>query len=163
MLLNPEKNEYISKYDYGSKLEYNSSDYDNYFKTIHKEVCDPSNNYIKVFWQKDTSFHIPKVLVSIFFFHPFLRPNYHENSNTKLNYNKNGYLFFVLLYFAYIRRAITEQLSDAFRAGGNFFKIGYNEAFRGLTLFIFSDKVKKALEIINNIISNETNFKSELG
>ena len=54
MLLNPKKNDFISKYDYNSDLEYNSSDYDNYFKTIHKEISDVNDNYLKVFWQKDT-------------------------------------------------------------------------------------------------------------
>jgi len=166
MLLNPEKNLFISNYDYNSELEYNSSDYDNYFKTIHKEISDVNDNYLKVFWQKDTSFHIPKVLVSIYFFHPFLRPNFHDyaNVNEKLKNKNNDKLFFeYLLYLEYIKRAIKEQLADAFRAGGNFFSIGRTEVFRGLEIFIFSDKVKTSLDIINNIISNETNFISELG
>ena len=66
MLLNPEKNDFISKYDYNSDLDYNSSDYDNYFLTIHKEISDVNDNYLKVFWQKDTSFHIPKIFLTIY-------------------------------------------------------------------------------------------------
>ena len=157
-LLNPEKNDFISKYDYNSDLEYNSSDYDNYFKTIHKEISDANDNYLKVFWQKDTSFHIPKVFISIYFFHPFLRPNY-----DKLNSKKNDKLVFeFLLYIFYIRREIIEQLADAFRAGGNFFNMFYGEVSRNLNLYIYSDQVNKSLNIIKNIIYNSTHFKSEM-
>ena len=164
-LLNPEKNDFISKYDYNSDLEYNSSDYDNYFKTIHKEISDVNDNYLKVFWQKDTSFHIPKIFLTIYFFHPFLRPNFHDELNTYKNFtfNNNDKLYFEYkLFIYYMIRAISEQLADAFRAGGNYFSLTYTEAYNCLNLFIFSDLVHKSLNIIKNIIFNQTNFISEL-
>ena len=38
----------------------------------------------------------------------------------------------------------------------------YDMAYKGINLFIFSDKAKKALNIIRNIISNQTNFEIKL-
>ena len=165
MFFNQEKNEYLSKYNDNSYLEYNSDDYEKYFKTTHEEISNTEDNYLKVFFHKDTSFHIPKVYASLYFFHPFYRPNFVDQSNKNNIYNnyKNQKLFFeYLLYFAYMKRAIQEKLSDVFRAGGQLSRIEFNEIFFSIDLFIFSDKVKDILNIINNIIYNQTNFKSEL-
>ena len=161
MLVSPKENEFISDYDYNSELEYNSSNYDDYFKMNYEEINDKSNNYLKVFLQKDTSFHIPKVYIIIFFFHPFLRPNFQDeqNYNETFHTSKNSRLYFeYYIYHSYIAREIKEQLADAFRAGGNYYTMLYDVAYRGINLFIFSDKAKKALNIIRNIISNQTNF-----
>ena len=96
MLVNPKENEFISKYDYNSESEYNSSNYDDYFNLTYEEINDKSNKYLKVFLQKDTTFHIPKVLIMIFFFHPFLRSNFHDEQNYKETFHtsKNSRLYF---------------------------------------------------------------------
>ena len=163
-LLHPEKNEYISEYNYNSELEYNPNDKEDYYKNTHDQISDESDNYIKVFWKKDTSFHIPKIATSIYFFHPFLRPNFRDENLDDIFYaQKNHEIFFnYILYHAYIKRAITEKLADAFCAGGNTYFMNFNEVFSYIDLFIFSDKAKKAMEVIKNIIYNQTEFISEL-
>ena len=55
-----------------------------------------------------------------------------------------------------------EQLSDVYRAGGEKFELTYNENFFEFYLTIFSDKAEKAMNIINNILHNQTKFNSEL-
>ena len=166
ILLNPKKNEFISKYDYNSYLEYNSSDYENFFNTTFEEISESSDNYLKVFYKKDTSFRIPKVCITIYLFHPFLRPNFDKKSNNGDLFNKNDQLFFeYLLYLAYIKRSVAELLSDAFRAGGELSKFFFDEKFGSIEFFIYSDTVQKILNIINDIINskiNQTDFKSEI-
>mgnify|MGYP002626282752 CR=1 FL=1 len=163
MLLNPEKNEFISKYDYNSELEYNSEDYDNYFSNPFKEINDASDDYLKVFWKKDTSFHVPKVSIDIAYFHPFWRPNFKEELNTNDEANKNDILFFeYLLYSVYIERAINERLADFLRTDEENFFIDFNEDYNDIQLLIFSDKVEKVLNIIKDIFNNQTNFISSL-
>ena len=163
-LLHPEKNEYISKYNYNSELEYNPGDIDDYYKNTHDQISDESDNYIKVFWKKDTSFRIPKIASSMFFFHPFLRPNFRDESLDDIFYAQKNHevFFYYILYHAYIKRAITEKLADAFCAGGNTYFMNFNEVFSYIELFIFSDKAKKALDVIKNIVYNQTEFISEL-
>ena len=157
--------EFISGYNYNSDLEHNPDDYDDYFKTIHEEIGNISDNYIKVFWKKDTSFYIPKIYVTLNFFHPFWRPNYSKNSDLSdisNDYRNAKLIFEYLLFVFYMKRIIKEQLADAFRAGGNYFVISINENFPTIELFIFSDKAKQTLDIINNIMNNKTYFISEL-
>ena len=163
ILLNPVENEFISKYNYNSNLNYDPNDIENYFETSFEEISNKSDNYLKVFWEKDTSFHIPKTYISIYFFHPFFRPNFIKESNINNSINKNDKLFFeFFLYVMYIERTIIEKLADAFRAGGNFFTIAFIENFIHLDLFIFSDKVQKILNVIKQIIYDKTTFISEL-
>ena len=165
MLLNPNKNDYISKFNLESNLDYDANDYEKYFTDSFEEINDFSDNYLKIFLKRDTSFHIPKAYITTYFFHPFFRPNFRNYSNIENIYNNtnNDKLYFnILLYMAYIKRAIAEKLSDAFRAGGNFFKLNYNENFFYLDLFLFSDQVLKILNVIKNIIYDKTAFISEL-
>ena len=165
MLLNPNKNDYISKFNLESNLDYDANDYEKYFTDSFEEINDFSDNYLKIFLKRDTSFHIPKAYITTYFFHPFFRPNFRNYSNIKNIYNNtnNDKLYFnILLYMAYIQRAISEKLSDVFRAGGNFFKLNHNENFFYLDLFLFSDQVLKILNVIKNIIYDKTAFISEL-
>ena len=165
MLLNPNKNDYISKFNLESNLDYDANDYEKYFTDSFEEINDFSDNYLKIFLKRDTSFHIPKAYITTYFFHPFFRPNFRNYSNIENIYNNtnNDKLYFnILLYMAYIKRAIAEKLSDAFRAGGNFFKLNYNENFFYLDLFLFSDQVLKILNVIKNIIYDKIAFISEL-
>ena len=153
-LSNPKKNEFLSQYNSNSNLEYNESD----VNATHQEISINSDKYLKVFLRKDTSFHMPKVVTSIYFLHPYLRPNLDNNSqplkNEKLYYD-------ILLYFAYIRRSIIEKLSDAFRAG-NYFYTKFNENTFYFDLFVFSDIVDKCLIIINDILNNQNEFYKTL-
>jgi hypothetical protein len=101
---------------------------------------------------------MPKVVTSIYFLHPYLRPNLDNNSQPL----KNEKLYFdILLYFAYIRRSIIEKLSDAFRAG-NYFYTKFNENTFYFDLFVFSDIVDKCLIIINDILNNQNEFYKTL-
>ena len=159
-LLNPKKNEYISQFDSNSELVYNKEDYDNYFKIRYKEINESSNNYMKVYWKNDTSFHIPKILTTIYFFHPFSRPNLHDDDNQKIKANDRLY-FEYILYFAYIFRSMTEQLADVFRAG-NSFHIEFKENFFVFDLFFYSDIAEKAMDLFNNIICDKDKFMIEL-
>lgn len=155
ILLNPEKNEYISKYNSSSDLEYNPEDYENYFKMPDEEI-GVNNNYLKVFFKKDTSLKTPRIFIKIFFFHPFFRPNCQDiTDSTNLYY---GYL----LFYSYLKLTIEEKLADALRAGGNFFHIFYNENFIYLDIFILSDIAIKVMKIIKNIIYDQDTFISKL-
>ena len=159
-LLNPKKNEYVSQFDSNSELDYNKDDYDNYFKIRYKEINESSNDCLKVYWKRDTSFHIPKILTTIFFFHPFSRPN--QPSIDKYGVKSDDRLYFeYILYFAYIKRALIEQLSDAFRAGNSFY-MEYKENFFVLDLFFYSDINEKAMKVFNNIISDKEKFMTEI-
>ena len=159
-LLNPKKNQYISQFDSNSKLDYYEEDYNNYFKVRYKEVNESSNSCVKVFWKNDTSFHIPKILTTIYCFHPFSRPNQPDNDHSGIKANDRLY-FEYILFFAYIKRAMTEQLADVFRAG-NSFHIEYKENFFLIDLFFYNDIAEKAMKIFNSIISDKDKFMTEL-
>ena len=159
-LLNPKKNEYISQFDSNSTLDYYEEDYNNYFTVRYKEVNESSNNLVKVFWKNDTSFHIPKILTTIYFFHPFSRPNKHSNDTSKIKPNDRLY-FEYILFFAYIKRAMIEQLADVFRAG-NSFQIEFKENFIVFDLFFYSDIAGKAMKLFNNITYDKDKFMTEL-
>ena len=58
--------------------------------------------------------------MNLYFFHPFLRPNFNDSGANNDTYFK------YLLFFAYVKRQIREKLVDAFRAGENNFKIEIN-------------------------------------
>ena len=164
ILLNPEENEFISKYNSSCELDFDPDDYENYFEKPFEEVNNIKDDYTKTFWKKDTSLHIPKIYSKTFFFHPFFRPNWkNETNNDIYNHTKNHkFIFEYLLYFAYINREIKEKLADCFRAGGNYFLIYYNENFIFIDLFLFSDIAKKVFNIVKNIIYNETDFIKKL-
>ena len=160
LLNNPKKNEYISEYNSKDILEYNESDYDYFKNREYKKVGGGSNNnYLKIFLDKDTGFSIPRVVMTIYFFHPFFRSNYNDDSNKK---EKDILFIDFLLYFYYVERAIREKLADAFRAGGNFFHMSFNEDTFYLNLYIYSDKFEKCANVIKDILYNETNIKTEI-
>ena len=155
-LLNPKKNEFISQFDSNSDLEYIASDYEDYFTKSYEEINEQSNNYIKVYWKKDTSFHKPRICATIYFFHPFMRPNRNDSDDSGLKIKDKLY-FEYFLYYAYILRALTEQLADVFRAG-NCFLTDHKENFIYLDLFFYSDIAEKAMSIFNNITSDQNKF-----
>ena len=63
---------------------------------------------------------------------------------------------------SYVKRTIDEKLADAFRAGSNYYYIHFNEDTFFFDFFVFSDKAKQCVVIINDILNNETNFYSAL-
>ena len=164
ILLNMERNEYISKYNSSYELDFDPDDYENYFEKPFEEVNNIKDNYTKTFWKKDTSLHIPKIYSKTFFFHPFFRANWkNETNNDVYNHTENHkFIFKYLLHFAYINREIKEKLADCFRAGGNYFLIYFNENFIFIDLFLFSDIAKKVFNIVKDIIYNETDFIQKL-
>ena len=157
---NPKKNEFISEYDTNTVLDYNKTEDDKFFEIDFIEKSNSSDNYLKLFWKKVTCFHIPKVVITIYFVHPFLRPNFQNDTSTP---SKNDKLYFYfLLYMSYVKRTIDEKLADAFRAGSNHYYIYFNEDSFFVDFFVFSDKAKQCLYIIKNILNNEIDFLKAL-
>ena len=104
-----------------------------------------SDNLVKFYWLKDTSFKLPKVYVIFYFFHPFHRPN------SKTEEEKDKIFFHLMLYLSYIQREIELQLSDAKRAGNNF-KIGFVENYLFLNVMAYSDVIENILNIVKKRI-----------
>ena len=156
---NPKENQFISKFDKNTELEYHPDEINNFFKVTHKELNE-STNYLKVFLRNVTIFQVPKVCVTIYFMHPFLRPNFTNDKNTP---SKNDKLYFeMLLYMTYIERSIDERLDDALRDGGNYYFIDFNENTFYIDFYAYSDIIKPCLEIIKDIVNNVTNFYNAL-
>ena len=139
------KNEFISKYSSVSEVK-NETNVNNGIYTL----IDDSNDLVKFYWLKDTSFRMPKSFIVIYFFHPFLRPN-----STNTTENDNIY-FHLMLYLSYIQREVDFYLADAIRAG-NTVKLGYVENYLYIDLFSYSDVVEKILIIIKEIITKDVN------
>ncbi len=156
---NPKANQFISKFDKNTELEYHQDEINNIFNTSHKEL-DKSTNYLKVFFRKVTIFQVPKVCVTIYFMHPFLRPNFTNDNDTP---SKNDKLFFYsLLYMSYIELSIDERLADVLRDGGNSYFMDFNENTVYIDFYAFSDIIKPCLKIIKDIMTNVTNFYNAL-
>ena len=150
-------NEYISKYNKNNTIQQGEvKKYDDY---IYLEPKNYSDHLVEFYYLKETSFCLPKVYVNLYFFHPFIRPNYTEQTK-----EADNFYFHIMIYIAYLQREINLVLSDAIRAG-NTFKLGLSENFFYLDIFAYSDQIEKILKIIKekiiekkeNLI-NETNF-----
>ena len=124
----------------------------NFFNSQTKKICSINSDTYRFFHFRDTSFKIPKVYISLFILHPFLRPNRTESENHNL-------FFQLILFISYLKDEINYRLADAIRAG-NEFKIDFTENFIYIDIFCFSDIAKKILEIIEEIIS-KLNLKIE--
>ena len=140
------QNDYISKYTNKSQLDIHLDDEKKFFNSQTEQICSINSDTYRFFYFRDTSFKIPKVYISLFFFHPFLRPNITETDKPKL-------FFQLMLFIAYLKDEIIYELSDAIRAG-NEFKIDFTENFIYLDIFCYSDFVEKILKVINKIILN---------
>ena len=147
------ENKFISKYDEKNLIE--KGEINN--NSIYEAVND-NDNFVKVYWLKNTNFRLPKVYINLYLFHPFMRPNISDVNNN------DNLFFYSLLYSSYLQREINLSLSDAIRAG-NTFKLGFSENFLYIDILTFSDVVEKILKILNEIIIskkediiNENNF-----
>ena len=142
------ENPYISIYNDSNELEYNPDDKYNYLNLTSDEI---SNNSLRVFYfKRDTSFHIPKVYMTLYFYHPFMRPQKEKAFN-------NQRFFELMLYMAYLKREIYYNLADALRAG-NTIVMNFNQNLIYISIFAYSDKIYNISEIIKNIAMNNTMF-----
>ena len=124
-------------------------------KQQHNGIYNPFNetdDLIKFYWLKDTSFKLPKVFVIFYFFHPFQRPNSTNDDD------KDKMFYHLMLYLSYMQREAEFALADAIRAG-NTFKLGYAENYIYIDIMSFSDVIENVLNIINEriiAVNNET-------
>lgn len=139
------ENKFISIYNDSSELEYNPDDKYNYLNLTSDKI---SNNSLREFYfKRDTSFHIPKVYMTLYFYHPFMR-------SQKLAEQR---FFEVMLYMAYLKREIYFNLADAIRAG-NSIVMNFNQNLIYISIFAYSDKIYNISKIIKNIAMNKTMF-----
>ena len=144
-------NNYISIYDDNSKLDYDPKDINNYKDQASEEIGNYHNIRVTYF-KRDTSFRIPKVFITVNFFHPYMRPQGDENF-------KNERFFEVMLYMAYIQREINLKLADAIRAKNTFY-ISFNQNLFYISIFAYSDVAKLILDNIKDIALNKSAFSS---
>ena len=139
------ENKFISKYNDSSELEYNPNDKNNYLNLTSDKI---SNNSLREFYfKRDTSFHIPKVYMTLYFYHPFMR----SQKEPELQF------FEVMLYMAYLKREIKFNLADALRAG-NTIVMNFNQNLIYISIFAYSDMIYNISKIIKNIAMNEGMF-----
>ena len=131
-------NEYISEY----------TNYKINKKETPKEGKYENNSLVQINWRRKTSFGIPKVYVTLYLFHPFIRANITKEKEKGI---RDDCFFNMMIYLAYLRREINLVLADAIRAG-NTFKIDFSEYSLYIDIFAYSDKIEKILEIIKKII-----------
>ena len=140
------KNKFISNYTEKSELDIYEEDKEGYFAKKTKQIRNATDT-CRFYYFRDTSFGIPKVYISLFILHPFLRPNSAEASE------KNNQFFQLILYISYLNDEINYRLADAIRAG-SYFKVDFSENYIYIDIFCFSDIVHDIMEIIASIISD---------
>ena len=153
-ILSNHSNEFISKNGNDSLISKGpKKSYGNY--TLLRSGND-SDNLVNLYYLNDTSFGLPKVYLNLYFFHPFIRPNYTQQTN------ESDKLFFnLMIYLSYLKREINLALSDAIRAG-NIFKLDFTENYFYIDIFAYSDQIEKIVEIIKKlIISNKQDIINE--
>lgn len=143
------KNKFLSNYTEKSELVIYEEDEEDYFSNKTEQICSINSDTCRFYYFRDTSFGIPKVYISLFILHPFLRPNFTESSKDK----KDNLFFQLILYISYLSNEINYRLADAIRAG-SYFKVDFSENYIYIDIFCFSDIVHAILEIISSIISD---------
>ena len=141
------ENKYISKYNKNSDdiKCYNGVEmtFKEGFKFLEKSR---SNTLNKFYYKNDISFCLPKVYISLHLFHPYLRPNLNVETNKDIFFN-------FLMYYAYLKRKVDFELSDAIRAG-NMINIGFSENRIFVDVLTYTDTSEKILQKIQNFIRN---------
>ena len=149
------KNVFKSNFTNETKLIHYEEDDTDYFNKKTELICSENNETYNFFYFRDTSFGIPKVYISLYILHPFLRPNLTISEGDD---DPNDKLFLqIILFISYLENEINYRLADAKRAG-NQFTVGFSENFIYIDIYAYSDIVHKILTIINYIITDSINI-----
>ena len=152
------KNEYISDYEDLITEDPEDENNDNLAVRIGNE-----SNMRYFYFKKDTTFKIPKVHVTLNFFHPYLRPgNFAEDNLLDINTNtkKQIKFYLIMLYWTYIKKEIQKNLNDAVVAGNDIL-VSYNDNNLIIQVFAYTDKIEKILNEIKNIIMNTKDLEND--
>ena len=137
------ENQYISHYL--KPIEIDEEDKKNYI--YRTQILKTNNSFLEFKYLKDSTFRLPKALMTLNLYHPFIRPN-------KTKDNKDCLYFESILFMAFIQRKINFELADSIRAG-NEISINYNQNYIFIDIFAFTDIIEKIAEKIYYIIYNE--------
>ena len=137
------KNDFISNYTNDTTIVNNKNQNNGRFTLL-----DETNDIIKFYLLRDTSFKLPKSYICFYFFHPFLRPNFTDIKD------KHYIFYHLMLYLSYIQREFNSLLSDAIRAG-NSFNLGFVENYVYIDVFAYSDIIENILIIIKKILISD--------
>ena len=139
-------NVYMSKWNEETKVHFNVDDEDRFYDNKTEIVCGNNSEAYRIFLFRDYSFKVPKVFITLYILHPFLRPNLTETENDNL-------FFQIMLYVSYLKDEINNQLADAIRAKSEF-KVDFNENYIFIDIYSFNDTIHRIVEKIVEIISN---------
>ena len=141
------KNNFRSSYTYRNEVIIYDEDSYSYFDKKIEQICSVNIDTYKFFYLRDTSFGLPKLFITLYILHPFLRPNY-------TNPTENDELFFqFVIFISYLKSEINDKLSDAIRTGNNF-KLDFNENYAYIDIYCYSDLAYKIFDIVKNIIQD---------
>ena len=68
-------NIYISNNSNETIIDFDDEDEYRFFENPTENICNRSSDTYRFFLFKDSSFKVPKVFMTLYIFHPFLRPN----------------------------------------------------------------------------------------
>ena len=142
-------NIYISNNSNETIIDFDDEDEYRFFENPTEKICNSSSDTYRFFLFKDSSFKVPKVFMTLYIFHPFLRPNLSEDENHNL-------YFQLMLYVSYLKDEINNELADAIRAGSKI-KADFFENYIYIDIYSFNDNIHKIIEKIAEIISNSNN------
>ena len=143
-------NSYISNFTSNKDLAYDIDDIDRKYDEAPNFIKKSEDGFIEFYFKKDTTFRMPKVYITLYLFHPYLRANGTQNDDDYFVDNK---FFEIILYITYIKRVINFNLKDAIRAG-NVITISFNQNLIYIDIFAFSDVAQKILDNIKEIIQS---------
>ena len=146
--VNNHKNIYISNYTSESNLDCDPEDEEKYFTEKPKSIS--KTGLKEFFFKKDTSFHLPKVYIILYFFHPYLRAQSPAGDN---DYFRDSKFFQIILHLTYLKREINFKLADAIRAG-NIILFNFNQNLFYIDIFAFSDVAEMISKVIKEIIES---------
>ena len=139
------------------KNNYTSKNNESYINQKEEEqeiqlLSNESNYFSKFYFKRNINFKVPKVYISLYFLHPFLRPM------NKDELEKKCYYFQIMELFSGIKRKINEALANAIRAG-NQISFGQDEEYLYINVFCYEDVAYEIMKTIKNIIF-ETKWES---
>ena len=106
---------------------------------------DNETFFHKFFFKRNTKFKLPRVYISLYLFHPYLRPLLKDKNKTRC------YYFKIIEFFNAIKRKISEDLGNAIRAG-NEIQISDNENNLVINIFCYEDVAYEIIKTIKTII-----------